>query len=268
VTRGLDYAENMACEVARRVLGVTVQEWDIGGRQGAVEAVLHYPDGRRAAFEVSKLAAHGALQLGALLRQDDYLWPLPGEWGWSVGLTDVRDLPRFRKCFASVALWCEARGVTRPDQLWDPRGLPAEVRWVAQAESITMTGNPQGSLRLSDGRRVAMVTPGPKGGVVDESLAGLNDALADAMASSHLTRKVDKLLAHPNVEERHLYVIVHMTGLPFSLSYGLMSGPDVPADPPRLPQGVTHVWLAPQYGERVLVGTAGGWAQHYPYDRP
>jgi hypothetical protein len=185
------------------------------------------------------------------------------------GLTDRRDLPRLRDSFASVALWCEAHEVNRPDQLWNPQGLPAEVLWVAQTESITMIGNPQGALQLSDGRRVAMVTPGPKGGAVDEDLVGLNEALADAIAGSHLARKVNKLLAHqPAVEERHLFIIVHETGLPFSLSYGLMSGHRLPADPPRLPDGITHVWLAPQYGDRVLLGTAKGWTQHYPYDRP
>jgi hypothetical protein len=258
----------MACEVARRVLDVRVQEWDVDGRRNAVEAVLHYRDGTRAAFEVSKLAAPGAIQLESLLRSQDFVWPAPGEWGWSVGLSDPRHLPRLRECFASVAVWCEANGVTRPQDLWNRHGVPADVWWVSQQEGITLSGNPGGPLQLANGRRVVMVTPGPSGGMVDEALTGLNDALAGAFVDTHLARKVEKLNAHPGVEERHLYVIVHSTGLPFAISYGLSFGERLTEEPPPLPDGLTHVWLAPQYGERVLLGTAHGWTQHRPYGRP
>jgi hypothetical protein len=120
----------------------------------------------------------------------------------------------------------------QPQRLWNPRGLPADVWWVSQEEGITLSGNPAGPLQLADGRGVVMVTPGPSGGMVDEALAGLNEALASAFADMQLARKVAKLNAHPGVDERHLYVIVQMTGLPFAISYGLSFGERLPDEPP------------------------------------
>jgi hypothetical protein len=29
---------------------------------------------------------------------------------------------------------------------------------------------------------------------------------------------------------------------------------------------VTHLWLAHHFSRRVLLGAAGGWSEHYPYD--
>lgn len=78
----LDKTEKAACAIVRRVLGVEIEPWDVYGRQNAVDALLHYPDGRVAAFEVSKLAADGAIHLDSLLGREDFSWPLPGRWWW------------------------------------------------------------------------------------------------------------------------------------------------------------------------------------------
>ena len=47
--------EQSAFEVVRQVLGVSVEEYDIGPRQRAVDALLHYPHGGTAALEVSSI---------------------------------------------------------------------------------------------------------------------------------------------------------------------------------------------------------------------
>jgi hypothetical protein len=58
-------------------------------RQGAAEALLTLPDGAVAAFEVTKLAADGALQTEGILASERHSWPLPGEWFWT-----IRSAPR------------------------------------------------------------------------------------------------------------------------------------------------------------------------------
>jgi hypothetical protein len=50
------YQERLAFAVAGTVLGVTVESYDRDGRQRAVDAILHYPDGRKAALEVTATA--------------------------------------------------------------------------------------------------------------------------------------------------------------------------------------------------------------------
>ena len=59
------------------------------GRQGAVEAFLDYPDGRRGAFEVTWLATDGgkSLQLQSLLRSDGFGLPSPGKWWWTIEIS-------------------------------------------------------------------------------------------------------------------------------------------------------------------------------------
>ena len=113
--------------------------------------------------------------------------------------------------------------------------------------------------------RKAQVTPAGNGGMVDDSLSGLNDALADAFATGHLLDHVAKLVRTP-ADEKHLFAVVHQTDLRFEVASALMFGTMVPEGPAWLPAGISHLWLAPQFSNRVLLGTATGWFQAYPYD--
>jgi hypothetical protein len=107
--------EKAACLIAETVLGAVATAWDVDGRQGVVDAMLRLPDGRTAAFEVTALAEVGALQTEALLGNDDFGWPSPGRWWWTVQVGSARDLPRLRTAYRHIALLCEAAGVTRPN---------------------------------------------------------------------------------------------------------------------------------------------------------
>jgi hypothetical protein len=112
-----------------------------------------------------------------------------------------------------------------------------------------------------------MVVPAGAGGGGDLSLAGLNAALSSALGTTHLRDRVQKLRStEVDVAERHLFIPLHRTALPFPVTYGLIVGTVLPPAPPPLPQGLTHLWLAPQFGKRVLLGTADGWTQHQPYE--
>ncbi len=75
---GLAEDEQAACIIAERSIGVDAQAWDVDGRDGAVDAILTYPDKRTAAFEVTKLAAEGALHTQGELARTNHFWPSPG----------------------------------------------------------------------------------------------------------------------------------------------------------------------------------------------
>ena len=108
---GLNEEEQTACLIAERALGATATAYDVDGRQGAVEAFLDYPDGRRGAFEVTQLATDrgASLQLESLLGRDGHGWPLPGKWWWTIKIDHPRDLPRLRNIYAKIILACESR---------------------------------------------------------------------------------------------------------------------------------------------------------------
>jgi hypothetical protein len=90
--------------------------------------------------------------------------------------------------------------------------------------------------------------------------------LRNELAAGHLPDHIDKLLAHPDVEERHLFLVIHESALTFELSDTLATGRTMPLEPPPLPHGVTHLWLAHHFSRRVFLGAPGGWSEHYPYD--
>lgn len=109
--------EKAACLIAVRMLEANGAEaWDVGGRQGAVDAMLTLKDGSRAAFEVTKLAAEGALETASLLARDNHRWPLPGDWFWSIEVGSPQDLRRLKGCYQNIILICEAAGVAYPDR--------------------------------------------------------------------------------------------------------------------------------------------------------
>ena len=232
-----------------------------------MDAFLDYPDGRIAAFEVTRIASdQEALQLEYLLGRDRFEWPLPGQWWWDLWISDVRDLPRLRRCFDKVVLLCEAAGVTGPEQLvtLSCDNLD-DVIWLVEEPSASLQGYP--NVPAVDGNRVrkALVAPAGHSGMVDDSLSGLNDALADAFAAGHLPDHVAKVV-HTPADEKHLFLIVHQTALRFEITSALMFGTTVPEGSAWLPNGISHLWLAPEFSNRVLVGTATGWDQTHPYD--
>jgi hypothetical protein len=103
--------ERDACLIAVRVLEADAAEaWDVDGRQGAVEAMLTLQDGHRAAFEVTKLAADGALHTASLLAKDNHRWPLPGDWFWSIEVGSPQDLRRLKDTYQNIILICERAG--------------------------------------------------------------------------------------------------------------------------------------------------------------
>src|SRR5690348_11419406 len=104
-----DRAEAAAFHYVPAILNVRLQEWDHSGRQGAVDALLHYPDGRVASLEVTSAAADGRRQLYSLLQANQTL-PNPGNWTWSASIDDPRDFPQLVDRSEQIILKSEALG--------------------------------------------------------------------------------------------------------------------------------------------------------------
>jgi hypothetical protein len=255
----LDRQEKSACLLAVRVLEAAEAEaWDIPGRMGAVDAILTLQDGRRAAFEVTNLAAEGALQLAMLLAKDDHKWPLPGNWWWTIEVGSLDDLQRLKRCYENIVRICERAREPYPYQIaWEPSAHP-DLQWLVYGSLSVMTGYPERLAKDMENPR-AMVVPNAGGGVVDESLRGFADALSEAFKSPHIVLHFEKL-ARADADERHLFIPLHGSALPFSISSELVFEDTLPPEPPPLPDSVTHLWLAPERSRRVLLwGRDAGW---------
>lgn len=99
---------------------------------------------------------------------------------------------------------------------------------------------------------------------VDSSLRGLHAALLGVFAQDGMAKHLRKVAA-ADADERHLCLWLHRSGLPFAVADGLWTGTTLPPQPPPLPERVTHLWLMPQLGDRVLLWTPDDWQQHHPH---
>lgn len=264
---GLSDEEKAACVIAERSLGVTAEAWDILGRPSAVDAMLTYPDGRRAAFEVTSLAAENAQHTDSLLTQDDHRWPLEGKWWWTINVGSPSDFERLKRAYQKIIALCEAQNVPLPKEIgWAPDADP-DLRWLVQDSVSEMVGHPDVPAVSYGKQRQAMVVPQRRGGFVDENLTNLADALKQEFDSApHIPRHFNKLKI-TEADERHLFVPLHFSALPESEFLGLVCGDSLPPSRPVVPEFLTHLWLAPMYTRRVLLwDRMNGWRNFYPYE--
>ncbi len=257
---GTDNSEQFAFEIIRRVTGAQIELYDTAGRQGAVDGIGTYADGRQLAIEVTRVGDQSRMHVEGQLSRDGFEWPNPGAWSWSVTITDPADIEPLRARYVALIATCEARGIVRPD--WQHHAVSAELEWLSKS-SVEMFGHPD--LPTDEKCRAVSVMTKGVGGGVDEELSGLLVALSDLFDGDHLRRKFSKLARH-QADERHLFLGIDIDGVPFSVLDGLAFGSSLPPDPPPLPDPITHLWIAPRPGRRVLYWSPAGWTQHHPYD--
>jgi hypothetical protein len=254
----LDRQEQAACSIAVRVLdAVQAEAWDVDKRQGAVDVMLTLRDGRKAAFEVTNLATEAAIQLAVRLANDNYKWRVVGDWFWSIEVGSPGDLQPLKDRYENIIRICEHAGEPYPCEIaWEPSADP-DLQWLAQSGSV-MTGYPERLAGDMTNPHV-MVVPLAGGGAVDESLSGFADALRAAFKRPHIQKHFDKL-ANADADERHLFIPLHDSALPFSVSTELVFEDTLPPEAPPVPDSVTHLWLAPEGSRRVLLWSgAEGW---------
>ena len=253
-----DKPEEAAYDVVPRLLGggVTAEFNDHSGRQGVVDFLLHYPDGRSAAMEVTSAAGEGMRQLYALLAEHETL-PNPGSWTWSASIGHPRDLPELVARCSRIVEYCEAHGIEWPQYAYEHRGNP-DIAWL-----LTSTASLHGSPDLpkwdaeKNRERPLFLTQGGRGGTVNESLSKFADAMNEVVAQDHVQKRVAKL-DRSSFDEQHLFLVVDDSAVPFDVHYALMRGEVTPPVAPKLPGNVTHLWLLITFTPKVLLITAGG----------
>jgi hypothetical protein len=255
----LDRQEEAACLIAVSVLdAVEAEAWDIPGRQNAVDVMLTLRGGRKAAFEVTNLAGEGAIHLVMLLAKDKHKWPLPGDWWWHIEVGSVGDLRRLKGCYENIIRICERARQPYPYEIAWEESAHEDLKGLVYQSSSEMTGYPD-QLARNMKNPGAMVVPVGGAGVIDESLSGVADALSEAFKSPHIVDHFDKL-ARAEADQRHLFIPLHGSALPFSVSSELVFEDTLPPEPPPLPEHVTHLWLKPEGSRQVLLWSRdAGW---------
>jgi hypothetical protein len=262
----LRHDERWAGHVVAAVTGAEALPHDVGGAQSAVDITLHYPDGRTGALEVTSHAGSGVKQRDAILADTDHKWTNPGRWGWGIRVGPAVRLNDLRERYGRIITICELHGVTSPELIpWDVQAGDPDLRWLIDHPEVSIVGT--ADLADPDNPGPVYVMPDLEGGFIDEAIDGLNAAVEDLLAVPHIAGHIPKLLAH-QADEHHLFVITEAGSLPGSLWITLMAEVTAPPPaPPRLPDGLTHLWVTTGYGPSLLCATPDGWTDH-PVSQP
>jgi hypothetical protein len=244
--------EQLACRVAELALGVVAIPEDVPPRQGVVDAFLEYPDGRRAAFEVTSLARDGGarFQLYKLLSTRGAggveFWPTSGRCTWIIEITRPFDLPRLRKTYQKIIKYCEDNQIYNVWSYAELGSKDDELAWVDYQSSISMRG-------IESEHPMVTVVGAELVPVMDEKEHLSARKLDSAFSAPHLRRRMEKLL-RVDVQERHLFVFADAYDLPASV----FAAERKLSFPTNWPDGLTHLWLAqPAFGGLQVITRNG-----------
>lgn len=251
--------EQFARAVVSRVLGVSVEVYDTAGRQAAVDVLLHYPDGRTAALEISSLGPKDEAAVLNILDRDGHRRTVPGlSRSWSVWVPHDFAPGRFRLLDGVLRL-CEDDGLTELKQATVSSDAASAlfdlgVRASAMDQPIT------------DGA-VVWVHVAPIVGFTAAGSLEIPKLLDKALLEEKMLSKVKKLAAS-GYEERHLFLSVRPHAFSFAVYNNLAFGGPLPSGPPRLPDGVNQVWLVSGWKEGGVVRAIADreWCRDHPFD--
>ena len=254
--------ERFAFAVVGSVLPVTVEPFDRCGRQRAVDAILHHPDGRTAALEVSSIGPDGEAAIVNYLGNRGHCKSLAGlNRRWLVQIP--RDFhPADMRKIDMVLPWCEARGAEHLSELAGER--PEVDDLLHQGVRANAVSNTAGRVDPA-GSRVYFALPA-MGGFSSRGLASLPDELAETMRTPKIQSKISKLAAS-GLEERHLLLIVRPSAFSWPVFEGLAFDGPFPTGAPLLPDDLSQVWLLTglQAGGVVRCISGRGWYRdHLP----
>lgn len=249
---GLPTEERFAFEVLRRATGATFTEYDDNSRPGMADGLFEVNGRPVGAVEVTIVGDPIAIESESLGGRGD--WTVEGSrWAWMIHVApDVR-LGELRSHLSELVLSCESMGCTSLRAL-DPPPVTAAFRW-AEESGISMTAAP----RARQPR--IYVLPGAIGGWPGDGLARMGDWLTGVLSQPRTSSKIAKLVATGR-PDRHLFLVVHQSGIPTGLLSAMLDQPS-PADvaAPACPD-LAGLWICPRWGSgilRWLTGDGWGW---------
>lgn len=245
--------ERFAFAVVARVLAVTVESYDVRGRQGAVDAILHYPDGRTAALEVTSIGPDTEAGIISYLGARGYCKSVAGVTRKWIVQVPRNFHPADMRKIEKVLPRCEASGAENLSEL---TGGDQDVDYLlSQGVRAASAASGPGAA----GSRVYFVLPAI-GGFSGPGMASLPDELARVLRIPTTQSKISKLAA-TGLKERHLFLVVRPSAFSWPVYDGLAFGGPLPTEAPSLLGNVSQIWLVTAFERAELFAVfraAGG----------
>jgi len=256
--------ERFAFAVAGEVLGATVEPHDIGGRQRAVDAIAHYPDGRAAALEVSSVGPEDEAPILQYLAARGHCKTIAGlRRRWLVEVPRNFHPADIRKIETALR-WCEDSDLGHLRELYGSVREAEADALLAQGVRADVIAGPGGGTDRVDSRVYFVLAP--FGGFCGLGMVSLADELAEVLRTPKMRLKLDKLAA-TGLPERHLVLVIRPSAFSFPVYDGLSFGGPLPGEAPCLPDGLSQVWLITAIrAGGVVRGISGNrWCRDHPH---
>lgn len=234
--------ERFAAEVIKRAGGwdCTYGDADSGG---AIDWWLEQDGVRVGGVEVTTVGDPRLFE--AMSKAGDVYWDLPeARWAWMLSYSGRTHMGDVRLHLRDLVVLCEREDVIRPEE------LRRELRGEACIQWYRRSGSSLFGFRDSGRHGVVDVVPEGGGGFVFEDPTCIVDWVEQKLVGD-LGRKVRRF-DEIDLPERHLFLVVHDSGMPMSHYHPLSFADGVPDRAPSLPMGLTGLWMLPNWGASVL----------------
>lgn len=248
-----DSVERFAFDFLGRARGVQVEPYDVAGRQGAVDGLLHYPDGGIAALEVSSVGPEPEARITNVLATGQHKRRPRGlRQTWIVQVP--RDFhPGDLRKIDEVIVECDRLAATA---LRDLGHDDARVRTLLDAGVHAFAWRRDESTQPTIWVLAASIW-----GFVGSGIANLPQELGLLLRTDRMQSKLTKLVASGQTE-RHLFLLARPQAFSFPVFTELATDETLPDDPPRLPDALDHLWLTTEFQNSGIVhATASRWSR-------
>ena len=258
----VDESERFAFDVIRRVTGFEVTHTDDGAQPRQVDGEWEDDNGTRHAVEVTRhIDQDFAWMMGDLETRGFKLSVQGLRWAWDVRITPAVSRKELEAELGGMLRYCEANNLERLD----------DVRWQVLDQWPLGRHIERGDLDAfalpsiqHDGQ--VSVLPHGDGGFA----AGMNvvPQWLEQAVQGPLERKAAKLSAW-HADQRHLFVFLSSSAVPFAVVYAMTEHEAIPARDPELPPTLDAVWLASEYANPPMSWhRSTGWERHDVLDDP
>ena len=242
-------AEQIAARLVGHATGASVVPHDTDGKQGAVDYLLKWTDGRAGALEVTLITQRASSAWQGMAMKDAWSWPAETSWEFRPNEVSFAYKRTKRAAIRAVEL-CDKWGVDTPSS------LPHQVLAAEPAVAEFLTDD-VGTLRRTPYAAGIRLYQSTTAEFVEAAPADFSRVVESWHEHPHISPHLEKVRRASLVSERHMFVVVVSEALPGRF---LTDKFEVPATKPQGFDGLDALWIWSEYWHRYLVYRGATWA--------
>ena len=235
-------AEQIAAHLVALETGAVVTRHDCGGRQGAVDFLILWPDGRQGGLEVTLITEPRSAAWQGMAAKEGWRWPAGTSWEFRAGLVSFP----YRRTRGAVLRAVELCDLWSVD---DPTALPAKAL-VNEHELRWFLSDQVGTLRRASLSPGVALYQDVRAEFIDAAPPDFSLVVEGWLRLPHMAPHLEKVRNAMGLDEKHLFLVPVDEMLPARYFT------DDFAPPHRAPVGYDELdglWVWSNFWHRYLV---------------